>query len=131
MTPMINASHLDVEVRAELTELQDARWRREDAAKTSKPTAKAAPSKSAAAPKPAAKTAAKKTPAPRAQPPPRRPSESAQPSPAPAPELPPGSVVISASEMEAVDLRSSTSPSTIRLSPHLGVTSYRPAGETY
>jgi hypothetical protein len=111
MTPMINASHLDVEVRAELTELQDVRWRQQDARAGISPAPPPKPPAPAPKPKPkpgnaVVKKPATKTPAPRTQKP--APSGSAQP--APTPELPPGAVIVppggavlSADELQAVD----------------------------
>ena len=107
MSPdFIPASHLDVTIGDELREAQDARWRRQDAksgispAPPPKPPTPA-PKQPTANPRNAvAKKSATKSPAPRTQKP-----ASGSAKPAPTPSLPPpGSVVLSAADMEVVDL---------------------------
>jgi hypothetical protein len=102
VTPMINASHLDVVITEEIHAAEDARWRRQDApSKSGISPAPPAPKPKPSEPKPPAPKPSKKTPqspTPRAKKPP---SESAKPP--PAPELPPGSLILSPAEAEAVD----------------------------
>lgn len=120
MSPsMINASHLDTEVRAEIRAIEDERYRRQDAA--GKPAPKK-PNRLAPTPGPAPKPVVKKTkpkppdPAPRVEKPP---SGSANPSLTPTraskKSLPPGSVILSPAEADALDHLLATHPQTRHL----------------